>query len=139
MTRLEHANICAKDIDEALRFLKAVDPDIKVLRDQTPDNGTRWVHVSIGQDYLAVEGPHDAAKPANLHKRYQDHGINHLGLVVEDIAAAQARLEAAGYAETHIPEIHPARIRRYFLDGTGLEWELVQYLSDDPSERFSYE
>ena len=139
MTRLEHANICVKDIDEALTFLKAIDPNVRILADKTPDTGTRWVHVALGDDYLAVEGPHDPTKPSALHNRYQNFGINHLGLVVDDLAAAKARLEEAGYAETHIPELHPARHRRYFLDGSGLEWELVQYLSDDPSERFSYD
>jgi hypothetical protein len=34
-------------------------------------------------------------------------------------------------------EPHPHRARAYFYDASGFEWELVQYLSDDPAERHS--
>ncbi|MGK0469954.1 MAG: hypothetical protein ACJAR0_000416, partial [Candidatus Azotimanducaceae bacterium] len=34
---------------------------------------------------------------------------------------------------------HPYRERAYFYDGCGFEWEFVQYLSEQTSERNDYE
>ncbi len=136
--RLEHANLTVPDIDAAIDFLQAVEPEYRVLHDSGEDADIRWVHFGAGGSYLALEVPHDGNADSTLNARYQNYGINHVGLVVDDIADAKSRLEAGGYREGHIPEIHPARIRRYFYDSAGMEWELVQYLSDDPSLRHSY-
>jgi len=137
-TRIEHANLTVPDIDAAMDFLKTVAPEFRVMHDAISDSGTRWVHFGAGGTYLALEQPHDKALPSSLNPRYQNYGINHLGLIVADMTAVKARLEARGYHEGHIPEITPARIRRYFYDAAGMEWELVEYLSDDPDLRYHY-
>ena len=31
------------------------------------------------------------------------------------------------------------RKRIYFYDNTGIEWEMVEYLSDSPDEKYLYE
>ena len=69
---------------------------------------------------------------------YSDYGINHLGWVVDDIAATSARLESSGFREGHPGEDQPFGRRRYYLDSAGFEWEPVQYLSDRPEERNRY-
>ena len=48
------------------------------------------------------------------------------------------RLLANGYRETTIPNNHPARKRRYFLDGEDNEWEFVEYLGSTMDERNDY-
>ena len=65
-------------------------------------------------------------------------GLNHVGYVVDDGEALIHRLEAAGYEQSRHVEAHPHRRRIYFKDGNGLEWEFVQYFSDDPAERNDY-
>ena len=136
--RIEHANITVPDIDAAGDFLTTIFPDLEVMHEATAPTGVRWMHLGVGETYLALESPHDNTRSATLNPRYQNYGINHLGLIVEDMDAAKARLEAKGYREGHIPEVTPARIQWYFYDSAGMEWELVEYLSDDPAERYSY-
>ncbi|HSF95923.1 MAG TPA: VOC family protein [Thermohalobaculum sp.] len=136
--RLEHANLTVPDIDAAIDFLRTVEPGFRVLHDAGESGAYRWVHIGTGDTYFALEAPHGAVDDARAARRYTDWGINHLGLVVDDIAAAAARLEAKGYREGHVPEFHSARIRRYFYDSAGFEWELVQYLTDRHEDRFSY-
>jgi uncharacterized glyoxalase superfamily protein PhnB len=66
-------------------------------------------------------------------------GINHLGVVVEDITAVTKRVKSAGYRELAPGEDHPFRRRAYFLDNAGFEWEFIQYLSERPAERNAYD
>jgi hypothetical protein len=33
---------------------------------------------------------------------------------------------------------HPHRLRAYFYDEDGIEWEFIEYLSNNPSERNDY-
>lgn len=136
--RIEHANLTVPDIDAAIRFLKAVEPDYEIMADRRSPDGVRWVHLGVNGTYLAIEEPHDRTAASELNPRYRNWGFNHLGLVVDDIAVAKERLEAAGFYEGHVPEINEFRIRRYFYDSAGLEWELVEYLTADPARRYGY-
>jgi hypothetical protein len=43
--RLEHANLCVRDIEEMIRFLKPAFPDSRVRGEGKSHDGTRWVHV----------------------------------------------------------------------------------------------
>ena len=45
----------------------------------------------------------------------------------------------AGYREGFVPEPHPYRKRVYLLDNDGIEYEFVQYYSDDFAERNDYD
>ena len=65
-------------------------------------------------------------------------GLNHLGFEVPDVVALRARLLAAGYRETTVPNAHPHRSRVYFADAEGNDWEFVEYHSRVPSERNDY-
>lgn len=137
--RFEHANITVPDVDAAIAFLGCIEPRFRILHDDRSEQGYRWVHFGTPQGYFALEDPHVDTPDAALKRRYRDFGVNHIGLVVEDVDATSNRLKAAGYAETHVEERNDHRIRRYFLDSAGMEWELVQYLTDDPSKQFAYD
>jgi hypothetical protein len=58
---------------------------------------------------------------------------------VDDAAALRARMLNAGYEESTVPNRHPHRIRVYFLDPEGNDWEFVQYFTANPAERNDYE
>lgn len=137
VARIEHANITHPDIDGAIAFLSALDPTFRVLHDSGSHGAYRWVHIGRPDSYIALEDPHEDRGPGRA-RRYTDFGVNHIGFVVDDVAAAAKRLQAAGYDEGYQADAHPARIRRYFVDGSGFEWELVQYLTDRDEDRFSY-
>lgn len=136
--RLEHANLTVPDIDASIDFLMTVEPEFQILHDAGDGGAYRWVHIGTPDTYLALEAPHKPLDDARMPRRYADYGVNHIGLVVDDMAAAVARLESKGYREGHQAELHPARTRRYFYDHAGFEWELVAYLTDAPEKRFDY-
>lgn len=138
IARIEHANFTVPDVDAAIGFLRCVEPDFRILHDGRAEDGHRWVHLGTEAGYFALEEPHEPTPDAIRARRYADYGVNHIGIVVADVDAVAERLMAAGYPETFQSEHHPARIRRYFHDPGGFEWELVQYLTDDPGARFSY-
>ncbi len=137
--RLEHANLTVPDIDAAIAFLQVLEPAFVVRHDSGRTGPYRWAHIGTKTSYIALEEPHEDNPAAAMSQRYADFGINHLGWVVKDVAATCARLDAAGYKQGFISEDHRFRIRKYYLDSAGFEWELVQYLTDDPQEQASYD
>ena len=138
MTYLEHANITVPDIDAAIIFLCLIDPSFEVRRDETPEGSYRWAHVGNDDFYIALQEPHIGSMPQAPRETYKNHGVNHLGWVVADFDAAVARLEAAGCRQGIPVTDHPHRKRAYYFDEAGLEWEIVEYTSDDPAQRNEY-
>ena len=139
MTQLEHANITVPDVDAAIRFLSLVAPDFEIRKDGIAEQGYRWVHIGNDQGYLALQAVHVGFESKQPLETYVNCGVNHLGLIIDDAAGVDDRLTGAGYRRNG-PPIHDShRIRLYFYDDAGLEWELVEYLSDDPGERYLYE
>ena len=47
-------------------------------------------------------------------------------------------MKEAGFTPNLKEHHHHARLRTYFYDPDGNDWEFVQYLSDDPAERNDY-
>lgn len=130
---LEHANLTVKSIDETVRFLTAAFPHFKV-RGGGVHLGRRWIHIGTPEHYLALNeatGPHRG-------EPYDSAGFNHLGFVVDDAEGVKARLLQAGFREGFKPEPHPHRQRVYFHDPDGVEWEFVQYFSEEPALRNDY-
>lgn len=136
--RLEHANLCVHDLDVVIQFLQKAFPEFRIRCDTTDDDGSRWVHVGTDEAYLALtQADADAERRG---KPYSGRpGLNHLGFEVDDVDALRKRLLDAGYEESTVPNNHPHRKRIYFYDPEGNDWEFIQYLSDDPSERHDYE
>ncbi|GAA6200903.1 hypothetical protein NBRC116599_21280 [Aquicoccus sp. SU-CL01552] len=53
-------------------------------------------------------------------------GLNHVGVVVEDLDATEARVKAAGFVPHNYGDYEPGR-RFYFRDSDGIEFEVVHY------------
>ena len=136
--RIEHANLAVRDVDATVRFLQTAFPDFRVRREGKTWQGWRWLHVGTDDTYVAVnEAPEE---PAEGWVPYAGKpGLNHLGYEVDDVDALRARLAAAGYPDSTVPNEHPHRKRVYFHDHEGNDWEFVQYFSEDPAERNDYE
>lgn len=139
MTRIEHLNITVPDIDEAIKFIQIVAPDFQVRKDETPPTSYRWVHIGNDDYYFALQAPHIGASPEKARTTYKNYGVNHIALVVEDISTIENRLVEAGYQRSIDTPIETFRKRLYFYDNAGFEWELVEYTSKAPSEKFLYE
>ncbi len=135
---LEHANITVPDVDAAIAFLQTIDPALKVRKDVTPAGSHRWVHIGTDTSYIALQAPHVDATPQAARTAYENHGVNHLAWVVDDIDAVVERMQQAGYERGITGKPHPHRRRIYFYDPAGFEWELLEYLSDDLAERNDY-
>lgn len=135
--RLDHANLIVRDLDGMIRFLQTAFPDFWVRGGDSSREGARWVHIGTENTYIALsEATRDAGEPWVPYAGKP--GLNHLGFEVDDAEAVRARLRAAGYRDSTVPNAHPARRRVYFHDGEGNDWEFVEYLTDDPKQRHDY-
>jgi catechol 2,3-dioxygenase-like lactoylglutathione lyase family enzyme len=135
-TRLDHANVTVRDVDETVRFLTTAFPEFVIRAEGKIWGGARWVHVGTHDVYLALT---QARETGECWVPYGGKpGTNHLGFEVDDVEALRARMRAAGYEDTTVPNRHPYRRRVYFHDRDGNDWEFVQYLSDDPEKRHDY-
>ncbi|MDX2360205.1 MAG: VOC family protein [Crocinitomicaceae bacterium] len=134
---LEHANITVQNLNSATTFFQTAFPDFKVRGGGT-DNGKQWIHLGNDVTYLALNS---TVIEQELHheKDYIKNGINHIGFVVEDVEGIANRLLAAGFERDYPKQVEKFRIRDYFADADGNEFEFVQYLSDDLEERNSFE
>jgi len=134
--RLEHANLVVRDLEGALRFLRTALPELRIRGEGPGKDGGRWVHLGTDEAYLALS---EARVESPVRTPYSGSaGLDHLGFEVDDAEAVRARLRAAGYRDSTVPNDHPHRRRVYFRDAEGGDWEFVQYLSDDPAERHDY-
>ena len=135
--RIEHANLCVRNVDSMIQFLQTAFPEFEVRHDQTESDGSRWVHVGTDETYLAL----NQASPEE-HAPWEPYagkpGLNHLAFEVEDVESIRAKLTAAGYRDSTVENIHPHRKRIYFYDPEGNDWEFVQYLSTDPARKNDY-
>jgi catechol 2,3-dioxygenase-like lactoylglutathione lyase family enzyme len=135
--RLEHANLCVRDVQGMIRFLQTAFPEFRVRGEGKGQDGTRWVHVGTNDTYIALNQAR--TEPEEPWTPYQGRpGVNHLAYEVDDAEALRRRLESAGYRESTVPNAHPHRKRVYFYDPEGNDWEFVQYLTQDPAKRHDY-
>lgn len=134
--RLEHANLCVRNIDGMIRFLQTAFPEFRVRGEGISNDGTRWVHVGTDETYIALG---QSRLPADNWTPYQGlPGVNHLAYEVDDVEGLRNRMTSAGYIDSTPPNAHPHRKRLYFYDPEGNDWEFVQYLSMDPAQRNDY-
>jgi len=139
VTKIEHLNITVPDIDDAIKFIQIVAPDFKVRMDVKPHGSYRWAHIGNDEYYFALQESHLDSEPRKPRKAYKNFGINHIALVVEDISKVETQLINAGYKRSIDTPTEEYRKRLYFFDHSGFEWELVEYSSKNPSEKYLYE
>ena len=88
-------------------------------------HGGYTMHVGVRDSYLAIYARADMRKA--VPNDYRTVGaMNHVGVVVEDLDAAEARVLAAGFETTNHGDYEPGR-RFYFHDHDGIEYEVVSY------------
>ncbi|MEZ5912947.1 MAG: VOC family protein [Paracoccaceae bacterium] len=122
---VEHVNITVSDPQATARQLCALFG--WHLRWSGPSiGGGTTVHVGGKATYLALYSA--GGRDAGPKDRYATPGaLNHIGLIVEDLDATEARVRAAGYRPHNHASYEPGR--RFYFDGPdGIEFELVSYV-----------
>lgn len=139
MPKLEHVNLVVTDIDPTLNFLKAAFPEWTIRgenRDEWAGMPRRWLHFG-GDDFYITLNDFGRGRQRDLSSA--EPGLAHIGFEVSSLKEVINRLEKAGYHPHHHGEDHPYRRNSYFIDGEGLEFEFVEYLSDKPAEKNLYQ
>ena len=127
VARLEHANITVENPDATAERLG----DLfgwKVRWRGVPGEGIHGgytLHVGEQDSYLAVyaKGP-DAARAGDTYGTIG--GLNHIGVVVDDLDAVEERVVEMGYTPHSHADYEPGR-RFYFDDADGIEFEVISY------------
>ncbi|WP_305095532.1 VOC family protein [Croceibacterium aestuarii] len=117
---MEHANLTVSDIERSSYFFQRLFGWHERWRGAAM-NGGETIHVGNHSTYLALytdRQPHERfAKGAPL---------NHIGIVVDDLDAAERIVLGAGLETFNHADYEPGR-RFYFFDWDGIEFEVVSY------------
>ncbi|MDE2562470.1 MAG: VOC family protein [Sphingomonadales bacterium] len=119
--RLEHANITVSDPARSAALLEKLCGWHERWRGPAINDG--WtIHVGSDTDYLALYTP----GLAQAERFAKGVPLNHVGLLVDDLDAAEAVVNEAGLATFNHADYEPGR-RFYFFDWDGIEFEIVSY------------
>ncbi|MCW5516947.1 VOC family protein [Muriicola sp. Z0-33] len=131
---LEHANITVSDLQESIRFFQTAFPHFKI---RGRGNDMReWIHIGDNVTYIAINQAKQIDLKAN--QNYDKIGVNHLGFVVQDVEEIAKNLLSNGYKRDFPKQIEQFRVRDYFADQDGNQYEFVQYLSELVQEKNNY-
>jgi catechol 2,3-dioxygenase-like lactoylglutathione lyase family enzyme len=123
---LEHANITVSDVAKTSEMLCEIfDWQVRWKGEAGASihGGLSW-HIGARDSYLAVYsqgGDQDAGDSYMM-----PGGLNHIGVVVDDLDAVEARVIARGLIPKSHADYEPGR-RFYFDDPDGIEFEVVSY------------
>ncbi|MEO9778977.1 MAG: VOC family protein [Sedimentitalea sp.] len=121
---LEHTNLTVSDPDATAAWMCDLFGWHRRWSGAAMDNG-RTVHVGTDTHYLALYTPGSPAKPTD--DNYQTvGGLNHIAVVVDDIAAMERDVAKAGFTPQNHADYEPG-LRFYFHDHDNIEYEVVQY------------
>lgn len=125
MARLEHANITVGDAKATAAWLGRVFGWSIRWEGSAMNGAGHTIHVGTQTDYVALYEPQssEASERPNYLRRGQ---LNHLGVVVDDLAAARVAVEAEGF-EVHSHQVYEPGARFYFYDDNDVEYEVVAY------------
>ena len=125
---LEHVNMTASDpARTADRLCSLFGWRIRWQGDAI--NGGHTIHVGGEGSYIAIYTCGDATGEAGsigTDSYSTPGGLNHIGIVVDDLDAAETRVLEAGYETFSHADYEPGR-RFYFRDHDDVEFEVVSY------------
>jgi catechol 2,3-dioxygenase-like lactoylglutathione lyase family enzyme len=127
MSRLEHVNVTVPNPKVTAQMLIDLF-DWHIRWEGVALNDGHTVHVGTEESYVALyTGPDRGQSQTPTTNSYlQVGGLNHIGVVVDDLAAVEAKVKAKGLA-THSHADYEPGTRFYFNDHDGIEIEVIQY------------
>ncbi|MGZ3172514.1 MAG: VOC family protein [Croceibacterium sp.] len=117
---IEHANLTVSNIERSSALFR----ELLGWRERwrgAAMNGGETIHVGDERSYLALYTDRQAH---DLFAKGQP--LNHVGLVVDDLDAAERVVLEAGLESFNHADYEPGR-RFYFFDWDGIEFEVVSY------------
>lgn len=122
--KLEHVNITVPNPKASAAILCELFGWHVRWEGEAKDNGFT-VHVGDDESYLALYAPNKTLEPTgNTYVRIG--GMNHIGVVVADLDAVEAKVKAAGYTPHSHGDYEPGT--RFYFDGPDdIEFEVVSY------------
>lgn len=127
MAHLEHVNVTVADPKATAQMLAELF-GWRVRWQGEAISGGYTVHVGGDDSYVAVyTGPAGGKGQVAANNSYlQRGGLNHIGVVVDDLDAVEAAVKKRGYVPTSHADYEPGR-RFYFHEENGVEIEVVSY------------
>ncbi|MFK7938019.1 MAG: VOC family protein [Roseovarius sp.] len=122
--KLEHVNITVPDPNDSAAMLCTLFGWHIRWSGGAKDDGFT-VHVGDDDSYLALYAPAKRLDPMNDTYAHVA-GLNHVGVVVDDIDAVEARVKRAGFTPHSHGDYEPG-LRFYFNGPDGIEFEVVCY------------
>ena len=124
---IEHANLTVTRPEHSAELLRQL-LGWEVRWSGKSQMGGDTIHVGApgnGAAYIALYTNDDGR--ADKNRRYsKGQPLNHIGLLVDDLAAAEQVVIAAGLEPFAHDDYEPGR-RFYFFDWDGIEFEVVNY------------
>lgn len=121
----EHVNVTVSDPKKTAAML--VDLFGWHVRWQGPAKYDGYtVHVGTDDEYIALYALPKQDRP-DQESYYRTGAVNHFGILVDDLGAAEQRILKAGL-KTHSHQTYDPGSRFYFHDHDGIEWEVVSYV-----------
>lgn len=121
---IEHVNLTVVDPDKTAEMLSELF-GWKIRWKGPSSFGGFTIHVGTDTSYLALYTPTLDMKQGPS-KDLSVGGLNHVGIVVDDLKAVEKRVVKAGYEPGNYGDYEPGR-RFYFYDDNGIEYEVVSY------------
>jgi hypothetical protein len=125
-SHLEHVNVTVTNPDALAEVLCRLF-DWKIRWQGSAIHGGHTVHVGGADNYVAIYGGRPDAKLLAPTESYSTlNGLNHIGVVVDDLDGVEARVKAEGFVPHSHGDYEPGR--RFYFDGPEeLEIEVVSY------------
>ncbi len=119
--RLEHINISVSDAEQSAAFLSRLCGWHERWRGPAIDDGFS-IHMGNADQYIVLYTP-----PGGVAGRFaKGLPLQHIGIVVDDLDAAEQIVIAEGFEPFSHADYEPGR-RFYFFDRDGIEFEVVSY------------
>lgn len=127
---IEHVNLTVTNPERSAKLFKHLLGWEERWRGKSALGGDS-LHVGLpgnGESYIALYTNDDIR--ADSGRRYpKGQPLNHVGLLVDDLALAEAAVIAAGLEPSNHDDYEPGR-RFYFFDWDGIEFEVVSYAGE---------
>ncbi len=123
--RLEHANLTVSEPERSAALFQQLCGWHERWRGPSQMGG-RTIHVGSESGYLALYTNEGRASAGGIGPFAKGVPLNHVGIEVDDLDAAEAVVVAAGLEPINHGDYEPGR-RFYFFDWDGIEFEVVSY------------
>jgi len=122
MPLLEHINLTVSDARRTAKRLSMLF-EWKIRWQGPAQAGGYTLHIGNDRQYIAVYQP---PGESNGQDSTENGPLNHIGILVSDLTAAEARVRSAGLTPHSFGQYQPGR-RFYFRDSDHIEYEIVSY------------